>query len=113
LNNWVIVQMINVVVKMVYVVLFQNIVLIKKDVKQNMVNALKINVEKNGDHLLMINVVAKDVKLNMVNVLKVNVVNFGDLVQKDNVIVKKDIVLLLQNSILLLKDAIRNMANVK
>ena len=64
-------------------------------------------MEKNGDHAQKVNVVVrmvtvvllpnsvhflKDVKQVMDNVQKVNVENFGVLVQKDNVVVKKDIV---------------------
>jgi len=40
-------------------VLPQNSVLPNKDVNPNMVNVLKIDVEKNGDHVLMVNVVVK------------------------------------------------------
>ena len=84
-----------------------------------MVNALKINVDKNGDHAMMINVVVrmdtvvfrqnfvhfhKDVNQNLVSVLKEDVVNYGDHVLKDNVVVKRDIVELLQDFVPLLKD---------
>ena len=64
-------------------------------------------MEKNGEVVLMVNVVVrmafvvlmlnsvlflKAVNLAMENVQKVNVENYGVLVQKDNVVVKKDIV---------------------
>jgi len=41
------------------------------------------------------------------------VVNFGDHVLKDSVVVRRDIVALLQNSALLLKAVNLNMENVK
>jgi len=55
----------------------------------------------------------KDVKLNMVNVPKVNVENFGDPVRMINVAVKRDIVVVLQDIVLLLKDVKLNTVNVQ
>ena len=44
----------------------------------------------------------KDVNPNLVNVQKEDVVSYGDRVLKDNVVVKKEIVVPLQNSVPLL-----------
>jgi len=62
--------MVNVVVKMVIVVVHLNSVLLKKDVKKNMVCVLKIDVEKNGEHVLMINVVVRmDIVVQQLNIV--------------------------------------------
>jgi len=75
--------MVNVVVKMAIVVPMLNFVQSNKDVNQNLVNVLKEDVEKNGEH-----------------------------VQKDNVVVRMELVVLHQNSVHFLKDVKLNMVNV-